>query len=69
MAERPDENTASASTTGSDDHQATDQPGPFDVLLGRGKSNRNHPGNIHFQGKLLDSTDQFVPTKETVQLR
>jgi hypothetical protein len=27
------------------------QPSPYDVLLGRGKSNKNHPGNKRFQGK------------------
>jgi hypothetical protein len=26
-------------------------PHPMDVLLGRGKSYRRHPGNIVFQGK------------------
>jgi hypothetical protein len=26
-------------------------PRPCDVLLGRGKSNLNHPGNKYFQGK------------------
>jgi hypothetical protein len=26
------------------------QPSQYDVLLGRGKSNKNHPGNVWFQG-------------------
>lgn len=26
-------------------------PKPFDVLLGRGKSNHNHPGNQRYEGK------------------
>lgn len=28
-------------------------PDADDVLLGRGKSNQSHPGNIKFQGRLL----------------
>jgi hypothetical protein len=28
-------------------------PRPFDVLLGRGKSNLNHPGNKYFQGTAI----------------
>jgi hypothetical protein len=28
-------------------------PRPFDVLLGRGKSNLNHPGNKYFQGTTM----------------
>ena len=27
---------------------------PNDILLGRGKSFKNHPGNIRFQGTLKD---------------
>jgi hypothetical protein len=40
----------------SDDAEADNvqiiEPDDFDVLLGRGKSNNRHPGNVRFQGTL-----------------
>ena len=55
------------SPTNSRKSSVTQYPSQYDVLLGRGKSNKNHPGNVWFQGtnifsshsvlSRLDSTD------------
>jgi hypothetical protein len=40
-------------------------PQPFDVLLGRGKSNRNHPGNKRYQGTKIVGFDDCDSSHET----
>lgn len=38
-------------------------PGPFDVLLGRGKSFKNHTGNKRFQGTVFGFNSQCCNQK------
>jgi hypothetical protein len=38
-----------------EDDDCIHYPQPDDVLLGRGKSNQSHPGNVRFQGRLLSN--------------
>lgn len=51
------ESKSSASYSGNHSASGSDEevgPNDFDVLLGRGKSNKNNAGNIKFHGTWVD---------------
>lgn len=62
---RPNRSSPACSTPSSMslDNQTVIEPTEYDVLLGRGKSSQNHPGNIHFRQLVQSKRDEYEKAK------